>query len=172
MALGVLMGWWHQYPLLSSFKIRVISIVAANRRRIMPNQKLSIKTTVTLFTILAFIFPGSKVLAHKWAAPKAAAERQNPVSFSQASVAAGQAIYSKKCTRCHGTNAEGLSPKVTGLKKWTSNLVLGLQNHSDGDFFWKIQNGRGAMPSFGKELSENEIWDVINFVKSIPRKKD
>jgi mono/diheme cytochrome c family protein len=149
-----------------------IYIAVAKRRRIMPDLKLSFRVIFPLFTILAFLFPGSSVQAHKWAAPKAAAERQNPVSFSQASVAAGKAIYSKKCTRCHGTNAEGLSPKVTGLKKWTSNLVLGLQNHSDGDFFWKIQNGRGAMPSFGKELSENEIWDVINFIKSIPRKKD
>ena len=38
--------------------------------------------------------------------------------------------------------------------------------HTDGDFFWKIQNGKGEMPSFKEDLSGNDIWNVINYIKS------
>jgi mono/diheme cytochrome c family protein len=48
-----------------------------------------------------------------------------------------------------------------------ANLVMRLRNHSEGDFFWKISNGRGLMPGFEDQLRETQIWDVINFIKSL-----
>ena len=38
--------------------------------------------------------------------------------------------------------------------------------HPDGDFFWKIQEGRGDMPSFNDDLSEEQIWEIINYIRS------
>ena len=132
-------------------------------------RKLIIRIFISIFIFLAFCFFHNISLAHKWVAPQEASIIQNPIPYSEISVAQGKDIYSKNCMNCHGVNAEGLNPKTTGLKQWTSNLVLGLKNHSDGDFFWKIQNGKGAMPSFRNGLSENDIWNLINFIKSLEK---
>jgi mono/diheme cytochrome c family protein len=39
--------------------------------------------------------------------------------------------------------------------------------HPAEDFFWKIANGRGAMPAWKNSLSENQIWDLVNYIKSL-----
>jgi mono/diheme cytochrome c family protein len=35
---------------------------------------------------------------------------------------------------------------------------------TDGEHFWKITAGRGGMPSFAKDLTEEERWQVINYI--------
>jgi len=42
--------------------------------------------------------------------------------------------------------------------------------HSDEDFAWKIVNGRGPMPSYKDTLTENQIWDLTNFIQSLKMK--
>jgi mono/diheme cytochrome c family protein len=37
--------------------------------------------------------------------------------------------------------------------------------HSDGDFAWKIAEGRGPMPPWKAVLNESQIWDVVNYIK-------
>ena len=76
-------------------------------------------------------------------------------------------VQTVMCSDCHGENAEGLKSKDTGLKKNTGNLKKLLKDHSDGDFFWKIQNGKGEMPSFVNDLKEIQIWHIINHIKSL-----
>lgn len=120
---------------------------------------------------LILLLCSNNLLAHRWMAPKEAAQKQNPISLNQASASSGKEIYTQNCAYCHGDNAKGLSAESTGLQKDTPNLIQGLKNHTDGDFFWKIQNGRDAMPSFKEDLSENDIWHVINYIKSLKKSK-
>jgi len=40
-------------------------------------------------------------------------------------------------------------------------------HHPDGDYAWKIANGRGAMPAWSGSLTENQIWDLVNFIQSL-----
>ncbi len=125
---------------------------------------------ITLFTIptaLLFILSAGNLLAHSWMAPENAAKIQNPTPLNQVSVSKGKEIYSNNCAYCHGDNVKGLSSKVTGLQKNTPNLIQRLKTHTDGDFHWKIGNGKNDMPSFKNDLSEKEIWDVINFIRSL-----
>lgn len=103
--------------------------------------------------------------AHSWMAPAEEASKKNPVTGSAKSVERGRAIYQNQCEYCHGDGAKGLSKMETGLTKNTPNLLKRLKSHSDGDFHWKILNGKGDMPSFKNDLSENEIWDIINYIK-------
>ena len=39
--------------------------------------------------------------------------------------------------------------------------------HPDGDFAWKVANGRGAMPAWKEILSERDIWHVVNYIQSL-----
>ena len=104
--------------------------------------------------------------AHDWMAPPEAAKKNNPVAASQDSVDRGKDVYLMSCASCHGEKLEGLEAEAVGLATNTPDLKKRLKTHSDGDFFWKIQNGKGDMPSFQEDLSETQIWDVINYIRS------
>jgi hypothetical protein len=39
-----------------------------------------------------------------------------------------------------------------------------VQGQTDGELFWKISNGRGAMPPW-KHLPEMERWRIVNYIR-------
>lgn len=119
--------------------------------------------SVLYLTCIALVV--SSVEAHEWMAPKEAADIVNPVKSTPGSVGRGIEIFIDNCAACHGERGEGMAAEEAGLKKDAPNLLKRLATHTDGDFFWKIQQGRGEMPAFEDELSEQEIWDIINFLK-------
>lgn len=105
------------------------------------------------------------LIAHSWQAPKMAAKLKNPVNRSAASVETGKELYLQSCSHCHGSKLTGNSPTAEEFQVKPPNLIKRAKHHSDGDFFWKIQNGKGEMPAFKGELSDIEIWHIINFMK-------
>jgi len=142
----------------------------------MKSIKLSQITVVTLLTSIYFstiYAEGSHDHSHDvhskahWASPKEAAQRINPISNDKDSVSRGALIYSKHCISCHGVNAEGNGALAATLNPKPTNLKAMSGGHSDGDFAWKIANGRDAMPAWKDTLSENEIWDLVNFIQNL-----
>ena len=107
------------------------------------------------------------VAAHGWKAPTNAAQKSNPVPISESSIQRGAEIYRGLCAACHGAKAAGDGEMAASFIPEPANLLKRLKNHSEGDFFWKISNGRGPMPGFKDKLTEKQIWDVINFIKSL-----
>lgn len=103
--------------------------------------------------------------AHEWMAPKNAASIKSPILADSHSKARGKLLFLDNCASCHGENALGMKAKDTGMESDSPNLKKRLSSHTDGDFFWKIQQGRGEMPSFQNSLEDNEIWDIINYLK-------
>lgn len=102
-----------------------------------------------------------------WAAPAEALNIQNPIKNNRRSVNKGRMIFEANCASCHGVNATGdgiagksLNPKPTNLK-----MMAGM--HPDGDFAWKIANGRGAMPAWKNALEQEEIWHTVNYIQSL-----
>ncbi len=128
-------------------------------------KKLSLKKIVTTGIALSVFTTISLVFAHEWMAPKTAAEIKNPVPQNEETITSGKELFLDNCAACHGDNGRGLSAEETGLEKSTPNLGKRLKSHSDGDFFWKIQNGRGEMPSFKDDLTDKEIWEIIHFIR-------
>jgi mono/diheme cytochrome c family protein len=104
-------------------------------------------------------------------APEDAAKRSNPIQITPESITNGQALFVNLCSSCHGLEAVGVSKEKTGLKNDTPHLPSQLRTHSEGDFHWKIMNGRGDMPSFKDELSEKDAWDIINYIKTLIKKQ-
>lgn len=123
-----------------------------------------------LFTIVLILFLHGLCFAHSWMAPADAAKKKNPVPIAAESVIQGQTIFAELCASCHGIKATGISKEITGLGKDSPNLPNRLETHTDGDFHWKILNGKGDMPSFKEELSENETWDIVNYIRSLIKK--
>jgi mono/diheme cytochrome c family protein len=106
--------------------------------------------------------------SHKhWSAPPEAAKRVNPVPRDKASIERGKKLYQTHCVVCHGSEGKGDGPAAAGLTPRSTNLLKMAGHHPDGDFAWKIANGRGAMPAWKDVLREHHIWDLTNFIKSL-----
>lgn len=116
------------------------------------------------FTIVCM---SSLAIAHGWKAPKDAAGLQNPIKVSHGSISKGKAVYDQFCSYCHGDNAQGGEKLNLDMQMTPPNLKARLKGHSEGDFFWKIKNGRGDMPAFQDDLEDKEIWRTISYIKSL-----
>jgi mono/diheme cytochrome c family protein len=102
-----------------------------------------------------------------WMAPEEAAKRPNPVMANNASRARGKKLFAANCASCHGAGARGDGPAGAALNPRPADLMAMAGRHPDGDFAWKIANGRGPMPAWNGQLSEKNIWDLVNFIQSL-----
>lgn len=102
-----------------------------------------------------------------WTSPKAASARVNPIKSNQASLDRGKQVYMANCTTCHGASAKGDGPIGANLNPKPTDLTIMAGNHSDGDFEWKIANGKGAMPAWKSSLNQTQRWDVVNYIQAL-----
>ena len=77
------------------------------------------------------------------------------------------AIYSSKCAKCHGR--DGRSNTMRGRLTHSRDLTKAdWQNDvSDERIFNSISNGKGKMPAFKKNLSENDINSLVTYVRGL-----
>lgn len=102
-----------------------------------------------------------------WAAPPEAIARPNPVPRTRESLAMGKKIFDANCVSCHGPNGNGDGPAGRALNPKPTNLQAMHGQHTDGDFAWKIEHGRGPMPAWKGVLTPEQIWHVVNYVQNL-----
>lgn len=106
-----------------------------------------------------------------WEAPARAAKKKNPVPASEASLTRGREVYVKDCASCHGDQGRGDGPGVKDLEVKPGDLSDPHSvAHTDGDLFWKITEGRKPMPSFAENYSDEDRWNVINYLRTLTAK--
>ncbi|MGM0478870.1 MAG: c-type cytochrome [Bacteroidota bacterium] len=98
---------------------------------------------------------------------KAKADK-NPIQLTAENVDAvlgrGEKIYASKCQHCHGEKGEGNGPMVksgayAGVPKYKDLTDLG-----DGQVFYSIYYGKGAMGAHSMILNKKEIWTLVHYV--------
>lgn len=81
----------------------------------------------------------------------------------------GQEVYRKFCAGCHGGTGRGDGPAGKGIRrmpdftdpKWMSGV-------EDARFFKGISRGlHGPVASWGGQLSEQERWNVVDYIRSL-----
>jgi len=100
-----------------------------------------------------------------------AAKIQNPVAADATSVGEGQKLYTKLCSECHGDSGKGDGEMAEDLNPKPANLTDADWKHgsTDGEIFVVIRDGvKGTgMKPFSKKLTTHQIWDVVNYIRSI-----
>ena len=93
---------------------------------------------------------------------------RNPFPPTAESLQAGQLSYQKNCQACHGAAGRGDGPAAQGLDPPPADLVVHVPLHPEQDLFGFVRGGipGTAMVPLGDAVSDEEIWHVINYIKT------
>jgi mono/diheme cytochrome c family protein len=94
-------------------------------------------------------------------APSKEANRSNPYQGQENARRAGQKLYRRECSACHGRDAQG-SERAPAL---ASPMV---RQAPPGAIFWVLRNGSlwHGMPSFS-HLPEQQRWQIVTYLKTL-----
>jgi mono/diheme cytochrome c family protein len=108
------------------------------------------------------------------AIPVEAARQANPVKPGPESIARAKKWWTIDCAMCHGADGNG---KGDTAKEMKLNIVdftapNTLKDRTDGEIFYIIKTGHQDMPPEGQRVKTEENWDLVNYVRSLAKKKD
>jgi mono/diheme cytochrome c family protein len=114
-----------------------------------------------------------------WALDKALERRArdvtDPIAKDPGALARGMSHYRENCLPCHGAPGvdpaefhEGMNPAPPEIDS------QGVQHDSDAELFWVIKNGirMSGMPAFSVNHKDEEIRDIVAFVRHAPKITD
>ena len=95
----------------------------------------------------------------------------NPTVDFDSSIKRGKDMFVKNCAKCRGLNGNGYGVVAHGFTTWPRQLWAWYKADSAADsyLYWIIENGKSDMPPWGLVLSEEERWDLINYIKTIKK---
>lgn len=93
----------------------------------------------------------------------------NPFPGSAPSVARGKALYERNCQVCHGAAGRGDGPAAQSLQTRMDDLsdLPPPPIFPDGVIVYRIAHGKGLMPAWGRTLSHDDLWDLLNYLRSL-----
>lgn len=112
-----------------------------------------------------------------WELPEDADKTPNPVAATPESVAKGKELYLERtkgnCIFCHGETGAGNEANLPRLRRKPADLSNAerMKTRTDGEIFWKLSKGiNGIMPAGEKRMTEEERWNVVNYVRTLSKK--
>jgi len=129
--------------------------------------------TVAGITVAALGF-ASGVISHgdkHWPVPQEARKRANPVKATSEALTAAKKNYAELCMQCHGESGKGDGTEAMMYTVKPANFTDApmMREMTDGEIFYKMSEGRRPMPSFKKNLSEEQRWQLVHFVRSFSK---
>ena len=93
----------------------------------------------------------------------------NPFPPNPESLQVGKDTYGLHCQSCHGEAGRGDGPAGVGLEPPPADLTIHVPLHPDGDLFGFIEDGvpGTGMAPLGGVLTNDEIWHVINYIRTL-----
>jgi mono/diheme cytochrome c family protein len=163
-----------------------ISTVLLNGRCVLKNRvskEVLKKAPLVLFALLFLVFalwaqkqsdqPPAKAPAPENKSPAQTTDRVNPVKPTEESLSKGKKLYGIDCAMCHGKDGDGKGDMASDVKNVTDfTNPDALKNSTDGALFYVIRNGKGEMPPEGDRAKDNDIWNLVNYIRSLAKKKE
>jgi mono/diheme cytochrome c family protein len=105
-----------------------------------------------------------------WIAPPEAKTQHSPLAGSPKVITAGKANFGVFCEGCHGPRADGAGPIAVKYGIPVADLTTPqVQQESDGELFWKLTHGYGAMPTWSDALSDEDRWQLVAYIRSFKK---
>ncbi len=89
----------------------------------------------------------------------------------RASIEEGDKLFGTECAACHGLDGNKLTDAGRWMYPRAAHLVSPeVQSYSDRELFWIVKNGIRftGMPAFGQVESEERIWNLVQYVRTLP----
>ena len=79
-------------------------------------------------------------------------------------------LFTKSCESCHGKKGKGDGPKSVEIDKKVGDYTTAdFAKQSDGAIFWKITEGRKPMPTMKAELTDEQRWQLVIYVRELAK---
>jgi mono/diheme cytochrome c family protein len=100
------------------------------------------------------------------------APKVNPVKPTAVSLASGKKVYATDCAMCHGKAGGGDGDLASDMKLTLKDYrsADALKGMSDGEMYEVIVKGKGQMSGEEGRLKPNQVWDLVNYVRSLGKK--
>jgi len=91
-----------------------------------------------------------------------------PEADHDSALARGKVLYTRFCVPCHGDTGMGDGPvSLRGFPPPPSLLVEKALELADGRMFHILTYGQGNMPAYATQITREDRWRVILFVRSL-----
>jgi mono/diheme cytochrome c family protein len=116
--------------------------------------------------------PAAKAPVAPYTIPEEAIHQANPVKSTPESIAHGKKWYGYDCAMCHGKDGDGKGEVGADMKLKVTDFTdpATLKDMTDGELFYIIKVGKGDMPPEGTRVKTDELWDLVNYVRSLSKK--
>lgn len=106
--------------------------------------------------------------------PLASAQKENPFKSTPESLARGKKQYGYDCVMCHGKEGNGKGDVAADMKLNMHDETdpATLKDFTNGALFYIIKNGKDQMPPEGNRVKPEEIWDMVNYVRSFAKRQE
>jgi len=110
---------------------------------------------------------------HTASVPEEYAGLSSPIEASEESLARGSELFTTYCAACHGDGGMGDGPAAANLDPAPVAIAHTSQMLGDDYLYWRISEGgqgdpfNSAMPAWGSGLSEQDRWDLINYIRAL-----
>ena len=96
----------------------------------------------------------------------------NPLTVSKKVLERGQERFNIYCSPCHGYFGEG-DGRMKGLFPKPPTLhSKKVTEWSDGNIYHVITNGQNVMPSYAEQVSRDDRWAIIHYIRALQRSKN
>jgi mono/diheme cytochrome c family protein/uncharacterized membrane protein len=94
----------------------------------------------------------------------------NPLPRDEQILERGRKLFNIRCSVCHGATGDGVSTLTVAYGAKPANLISQqFRDDPDGKVYWVITKGKNSMPSYAADLSPDERWAVIHYVRALQR---
>jgi mono/diheme cytochrome c family protein len=101
---------------------------------------------------------------------EAAAALVNPLPRTREVFVIGKKAFANRCEVCHGALGNGQGSLTAAYGGKPANLqAQQFRDYPDGKIYWAIVNGKNAMPSHAADLTENQRWAVVHYLRALQR---
>lgn len=93
-----------------------------------------------------------------------------PEQLTPEMAAAGASPYKEMCQHCHSAPGGERASWAEGMRPLPPHLTEAAAEWEPSEVFWLVKHGAKmtGMPAFGPSHSDEDIWNIVAFVKRLP----